>query len=51
MGIKNELLEKIECCRKQMTDLYYESTELSSDEMVSISTRLDHLLNTYSKIS
>jgi hypothetical protein len=49
MDNKQELLKKIEECRKEMVNLYG-SSELSSDAMLLISVHLDNLLNRYAEI-
>ncbi|QTM97929.1 Spo0E family sporulation regulatory protein-aspartic acid phosphatase [Sediminibacillus dalangtanensis] len=48
MDIKLYLLEKIEACRREMLELS-QKKELTSDAVVSASTRLDYWLNEYDK--
>ncbi|WP_143262137.1 aspartyl-phosphate phosphatase Spo0E family protein [Sediminibacillus massiliensis] len=48
MDIKLHLLEKIETCRKEMVELS-STKDLTSEAVISASTRLDHWLNEYEK--
>ncbi|WP_110943292.1 aspartyl-phosphate phosphatase Spo0E family protein [Virgibacillus senegalensis] len=49
MDIKLYLLEKIETCRTEMLELSRQK-ELTSEAVVSASTRLDYWLNEYEKV-
>ncbi len=44
--VRNELLYQIEDCRRQMVELAKESS-YADEKVVSLSTRLDNLLNQY----
>ncbi|UFT99544.1 aspartyl-phosphate phosphatase Spo0E family protein [Radiobacillus kanasensis] len=48
MDYKLHLLEKIEKCRQEMICLT-QSQDLTSEPVVTVSTRLDYLINEYQK--
>ncbi|SDK26599.1 aspartyl-phosphate phosphatase Spo0E family protein [Sediminibacillus albus] len=48
MDMKMYLLEKIEACRKEMLELSSKK-DLTSETVISASTRLDYWLNQYEK--